>query len=187
MTVGQFIDWFTTDVATLGAAALGAAVIYFTVIVMTRLAGVRSFAKISGFDFAMTIAVGAVLASTAMSASVPVGVAVLGMLSLIQWGLSRRRGASGRFSETIDNQPILVMAEGEILTDSLARSGVTRGDLMGKLRETNAIEMRRVRAVVVETTGDVSVLHGDPEVPRAPELLEGVKDRSRLLEPDAEG
>ena len=37
---------------------------------------------------------------------------------------------------------------------------MTRADLLAKLREANVLSFHQVHAVVMETTGDVSVLHG---------------------------
>ena len=36
-----------------------------------------------------------------------------------------------------------------------------QGDLIAKLRESNVLDFAEVRAAVLETTGDISVLHGD--------------------------
>lgn len=184
LLLADFSSWFATSWSALAAAILSAAAIYAMVIVYTRLAGVRSFAKMSGFDFAMTIATGSVFASTAMSPSVPlpVGATVMGCLFLIQWGLARGRVLWPGLSQLIDNEPILVMAEGHILQENLRRSGVTRDDLMSKLREANALQLSHVRAVIVETTGDVTVLHGNPDIEISPEITEGVIDRERLLQ-----
>jgi uncharacterized membrane protein YcaP (DUF421 family) len=184
--LGAFSDWFATSWSALGGAVLSAIGIYLLVILYTRLAGVRSFAKMSGFDFAMTIATGSVLASTAMSPSVPlpVGATVMGVLFLVQWGLAKGRVVWPGFSKLLDNEPILVMAEGEVLKDNLDRSGVTRDDLIGKLREANVLQLSHVRAVIVETTGDVTVLHGDPEVALDDELFEGVRRREPMVETD---
>lgn len=183
-TLANFSDWFSTTGPDLGAALVSALAIYTVVILFTRVAGVRSFAKMSGFDFAMTIAVGSVMASTALSATtpLPVGIAVLVVLFVVQWGLAKARVINSAFSRAIDNEPVLVMAEGQILDDQLVRTGLTRDDLMSKLREANVLELRHVRAVVVETTGDVSVLHGDPETPLSPEVMEGVRHRDHLLD-----
>ena len=51
------------------------------------------------------------------------------------------------------------MKDGEIYYDNLKKARVTESDLRGKLREANVIQLSEVRAVVFETTGDVSVLH----------------------------
>ena len=74
--------------------------------------------------------------------------------------------------DVTDNDPLLIMRDGEILHDNLRRSGMTTGDLIGKLREANALEFSQIRAVVFEPTGDVSVLHGDKMDDR---LLDGVR------------
>ena len=39
---------------------------------------------------------------------------------------------------------------------------MTEADLRAKLREANVLAMDEIRAVVMESTGDVSVLHGPP-------------------------
>ena len=169
--------WFTASWPHLVAAMSSAALIYICVILYARLAGVRSFAKMSGFDFAMTIAVGSVIASTALSGStpLPVGAAVLGVLFVMQWGIAKARQRWHAVSKVIDNEPILVFYEGEILTDNLRRAAMSVDDLWSKLREANVLRRDHARAVIVETTGDVTVLHGDPSVKLDPILFRGVR------------
>ena len=58
----------------------------------------------------------------------------------------------------------------EVLEDNLKRSRVTLGDLRAKLREANVTDLSQVKAVVFETTGDISVLHGQ-EVQEVQEWL----------------
>lgn len=60
----------------------------------------------------------------------------------------------------IDNQPTLLMRNGEIIDGSLEKCKVTLSDLKAKLREANVIQLSEVKAVVFESTGDISVLHG---------------------------
>ncbi len=74
------------------------------------------------------------------------------------------------------------MAGSEILYDNLQRAKVSEEDLMGKLREANAIHFDQVKAVVFENTGDVSVLHGSGGEPLDPRLFSGVVDSARLVD-----
>jgi len=182
MTLAAFADWFTAPWPALGGALVSSVAAFVLIILFVRVFGVRSFAKMSGFDFAMTIAMGSVLASAAMSKSVPLPVAglVLAVMFVGQWTVARLRLRFPAVGRLVDNRAILVMAEGQFLDNNLRRSGVTRDELIGKLREANVLEIRYVRAVVVETTGDVSVLHGEPSVPLAEELLENVRDGERF-------
>ena len=169
--------WFIASWPHLFAAIASAAIIYVCVIVYARLAGVRSFAKMSGFDFAMTIAVGSVIASTALSGStpLPVGAAVLAVLFIMQWGIAKARQRWPGVSAIVDNEPILVFYEGEVLTDNLRRAAMSIDDLWSKMREANVLRRDYARAVIVETTGDVTVLHGDPSIELDPMLFRGVR------------
>jgi uncharacterized membrane protein YcaP (DUF421 family) len=67
------------------------------------------------------------------------------------------------------------------LHENLRRANVTEDDLRAKLREANVLTWDQVRAVVLETTGGISVLHtDDPDTRLEPELLENVRGAERL-------
>lgn len=157
----------------LAGAAIGALAIYLVVIVATRLAGLRSFSKMSSFDFAMTVAIGSLIA-TAASGQVAMVTAATGIAVLYaaQAGVAvlRRHGLLGGL---VDNAPLLLMEDGAILDDNLASARLTHDDLRAKLREANVTDTARIHAVVFETTGDVSVLYGDGHFD--PDLLRGVR------------
>lgn len=161
-------------------AALSGVLVFLVVVVYTRLMGLRSFAKMSSVDFAGTVAIGSAIATVTLTRSVPLaqGMAGLAGLFAIQWLLARLRHRSARIADVLENQPILLMRDGELLEDNLRRAGVSVDDIRSKLREANVLDLRQARAVVFETTGDVSVLHGDPDGPDIdPWLLEDVRER----------
>lgn len=144
------------------AIVINAVGIYAAVIVCTRIAGLRSFSKMSSFDFAMTVAVGSIVGTAATTADLPLVLAVVSIATVyvLQMTISMLR----RFewvSDVVDNEPLLLVHGGEILEENLERSEVTLGDLRAKLREANALSVEEVEAVVFETTGDISVLHSE--------------------------
>lgn len=152
--------WFEASETSLVAITLSAIGIFILVILYTRIAGKRSFSKMSSFDFAMTIASGSILASTIVLKNVSlvqgaIALLVVYILQLVTAYLRRYPA----FQKITDNDPILLMKDGEIYYDNLKKARVTESDLRGKLREANVIQLSEVRAVVFETTGDVSVLH----------------------------
>jgi len=51
------------------------------------------------------------------------------------------------------------MWEGKILDQQLKKCNVGKDDLIGKLREANVHDFNEVRAVIFESTGDISVIH----------------------------
>lgn len=177
-TTGQTMHWITTTWTSAAMVALTTTGIYLAVIVHTRLAGLRSFSKMSSFDFAMTVAVGSVVASTALTDDPPLlqGVVALSSLFALQLGVAWARERSSLARQIVDNSPVLLMRGSEILDDAMRRTEITRGDLLAKLREANVLHLGQVRAVVLETTGDISVLHvaGGDDTRLDDLLLEGV-------------
>lgn len=167
--------------AVLGWTVVNAAVIYLVVIVLVRIHGLRSFAKMSSFDFAATVAVGSIMATTAASSEIPLaaGATAVATLFLVQLAVATGRRWAG-VRAAVDNDPLLLMLGEEILRDNLRTGQVTEDDLRAKLREANVLTMAQVRAVVLETTGDISVLHGDPDGPALEDyLLDGVRGVER--------
>lgn len=156
--------WFEASISSLLAITISAVGIYVAVILFTRLAGKRSFSKMSSFDFAMTVAVGSIIATTVLSASVSLlqGVVGLAIIYILQF-LAAILRRFGWFQEAIDNSPLLLMVGKNILHNNLKKARVTEGDLRSKLREANVLDPSQIRAVVFETTGDISVLHTSNE------------------------
>lgn len=173
---------FAPSATSLLAVLLGLLGIYAAMILFTRLVGLRSFSKMSGFDFAVTIAIGSVLASTVVLDGVSLlkGAIALGLLYGLQLAVAALRQRSTAFASLIDNRPLLLMAGREVLHENLRKAQVTEGDIRAKLREANVLSLDHVHAVVFEATGDVSVLHGDPDADLDPGLLDGVRDAERL-------
>lgn len=157
--------------------------IYVSLILFTRITGLRSFSKLSSFDFAITVAFGSIIAGVVISKDPPLFPAILGLASLyfFQMALSFLRRRFSLISSVVDNQPLLLMTGGEIIEENMHIAKITKADLRAKLREANVIEYDEIFAVVMETTGDVSVLHGDPSKKELePELLDGVRGAVRM-------
>lgn len=159
-------QWLSADLGEVSMVLLTSAATYVAILCYTRVTGLRSFSKMSAADFAMTVAVGSLFASTISSPkpTLMIGLVAIGSLFFGQWLLAYGRRKSDRFSKMVDNQPLLLMHGSTILDENLSKAKVTRDDLFGKLREANALSYDEVIAVVFETTGDVSVLHSeDPD------------------------
>lgn len=169
--------WLTDGSSDLVMVVISGVATYVAILLYTRLVGLRSFSKMSAADFAMTVAVGSLFASTisSPSPSLAVGLTAIAVLFFGQWGFAFLRMKSSLFSRWVDNEPLLLMRDGKVLDDNLKRANVTRNDLYAKLREANALRLSEVRAVVFETTGDISVLHSSSSDARLePEVMTSV-------------
>ncbi len=133
------------------------------VLVLVRFVGLRSFSKMTAFDFVATVAIGSLLASaataTGWSGLVQALIAIAALLA-IQAGLAAWRKASPTARAIMGNTPALLMRDGEFIEDTMRRTRVARQDVLSKLRAANVRDLRDVRAVVLENTGDISVMHG---------------------------
>tara|TARA_R110002074_G_scaffold221493_1_gene392108 strand:+ start:444 stop:953 length:510 start_codon:yes stop_codon:yes gene_type:complete len=135
--------------------------VFSIIIAITRVFGLRTFAKMSSFDFASTIAVGSVLASVILNTDYSllkgavVLVSIIGFQTLFSF-LVRKVDV---FKELFTNKPQIIMWNGKILHDKLKKCNVGQDDLIAKLREANVHNFNEVKAAVFESTGDVSVIH----------------------------
>ena len=150
----------STSWSSVGLVALSATLMLLAIVVIVRVAGLRSFSKMSSFDFAVTVSFGSLLAGVALSGSslingVVAAATLIGVQILIALGRSRLGLGS-----VVDNGPLLLMSRGRFLGANLARARVTEDDIRAKLRAANVHRYEDVNAVVLETTGDISVLHG---------------------------
>lgn len=156
--------------------------VYLALILFSRIAGLRSFAEMTNFDLAATVIFGSMSATTAVTKSTSLlqGVVALGVLFVVQALLAYLRRLK-RIERTVDSRPLLLMDGTEILTENLARARMTDDDLRSKLRLAGVVRVEQVAAVVLETTGSVSVLTVDAEGRSLdPVLLQSVRGADRL-------
>lgn len=144
---------------------------------VVRLIGLRSFSKMTAFDFVTTVATGSLLANAASANTwMDFIISNAAMLALLgtQAVIAAMRVRSVKWLGVLENEPILLMRDGTMLHENMKRTRVAEPDLRAKLREANVLDLSQVRAVVLETTGDISVLHGERLEEK---LLESVRER----------
>jgi len=171
----MFFDHVPLDI--LARALFLSAIALTWVIFVVRVIGLRTFSKMTAFDFVATVATGSLLAGACQATTWPeFAQPTLAISALLgaQFVIARIRQASDRFENAVQNEPVILMQNGEIFDAALSETRVARADLIAKLREANALRFSDVRAVVLETTGDISVLHGDT-------LDEGILEGARVI------
>lgn len=170
-------NWLWTSWTEVWLVVVSAVAIVLTIVALIRVVGLRSLSKMSSFDFAVTIALGSVLGGVAASStSLANGMIAVAALLATQTAIAlvRQRTSGGRI---VDNTPVLLMRDGEFIDAAMRATRVTRSDVIAKLREANAIHLDQIHAVVLESTGDVSVLHGPGPVDDL--LFDDVRDARR--------
>ncbi|NNE32804.1 MAG: DUF421 domain-containing protein [Winogradskyella sp.] len=151
--------------------------IFSIIIIVTRLSGLRTFAKMSSFDFASTIAVGSILATIVLnpSQSILKGAAALAGIIFFQSLFSFLKRKFDWFNKLATNQPMMLMENGKFIMNNLRKTNVDAKDVYAKLREANVKDKSEVFAVVLESTGDISVIHDNKDVGLSQDILTGVQ------------
>ncbi len=161
LNLDQLGKWLLPDITTATVIVISVLLVFTGLVVMVRIAGLRTFAKMTSFDFATTIAIGSILATACIdpTTSVGNGLVALGAIILFQIIFAALQMKSKSFAQVGTNTPVLLMRDGKINYDNLKSCNLIESELIAKLREANVLKFDQVRAAVFESTGDVSVLH----------------------------
>lgn len=173
------MEWIYDVKDPLWETLVGSVLIFFVVILVTRIVGLRSFAKFTAHDFAVTVAIGSIISSILTSStSITHGSVAIASLLLLTLIFSYLQRVAPAFNSLISNKPLLLMDGNRILHDNLKHTRIKKSQLIAKLREANVINFDQVKAVVLETTGDISVLHtSDESTNLESEILEDVRSK----------
>ncbi|MGB3591429.1 MAG: YetF domain-containing protein [Nonlabens sp.] len=157
--------WLLPDLNTTTIILVSVLLVFTGLVVIVRIAGLRTFAKMTSFDFATTIAIGSILASISIDpkTSIGNGMVALAAIVLFQIFFAYVQRKSKLFKKVATNQPVLLMRDGKILHDNLKACNLDESELIAKLREANVMKFSQVQAAIFESTGDVSVLHNSGE------------------------
>ncbi|WP_201596539.1 DUF421 domain-containing protein [Psychrobacter vallis] len=177
--------WFSIDWQQVLGISLSALGFYLGLMLFTRLMGLRSFSKLSSHDFAMTVGIGSILASTVLSdrPSLLQGLFAVAVLFLIQGMVSVIRRRVKPLKSLIDNQAIILMAHGEYLSDNLKEANLTTSDVQEVLRKNGIKSKTEIFAVIMETTGDMSVIKNNDVTPDWT-LFNDIRDSELLVKAD---
>jgi len=149
---------------------------YAAVVVVLRFFGKRVLSKFNAFDLVVTVALGSTLATVATSPTVPLadGMAALVLLVVLRMAIAWMVTRVERFGRLVKAQPTLLLHRGRILDEALQRERIARDEVLAAVRSSGILDLARVRAVVLETSGDMSVIE-ETEGPIWHLTLEGVR------------
>lgn len=151
--------WFDGWSDVVRVVAVGAAA-YVTLVVVLRLLGKRTLAKLNAFDLVVTVAFGSTLATVLLSSDVSwsegaVALALLGVLQLaVSWTTVRYSRGRG----VVTAAPTLVLRDGVVLEGALRTQRLTHSEVRQAARASGAGGLETIAAMVLETDGTLSVV-----------------------------
>ncbi|MBW3097682.1 DUF421 domain-containing protein [Pseudohoeflea coraliihabitans] len=151
--------WFE-DWTSLAEIAAKATIGFVGLVFMIRIGGKRLLAKLNAFDMVITFTVGSLLASMIVSDTVTVAeglvslCVLLGLAALTSFLVSR----SSFFQTIVKSEPTLLLYEGKPLEANLKAERIAEKELHYIMRSHGVSDLKKVKAIVLETDGDFSLL-----------------------------
>lgn len=142
---------------------------YLALIVLLRISGKRTLAKLNAFDFVITVAIGSTLATVLLSSTVALAEGVLGLVLLVglQYVVAWASVRSRRVERLVKSEPTLVYRNGFLAT-AMRQERVTADELRQAARGQGHPDLSEIGAIVLETDGSLSILTTVPPVPDRP-------------------
>lgn len=137
---------------------------YVVIFVVLRVAGRRTLAQISAFDFLVTVAIGSLFANTALSStsSLAQGAAAVITLVILQIIVAHLRQRFPRTRRVLDFSPRVIVRDGRVDTsEALWGPQLTEDEIMSMLRQQGIFDLDSVRVIILEPTGGLSLIRNE--------------------------
>ena len=152
---------FFSDWGQVLMTAAATSVVYACALAAVRLAGRRTVAELSAFDVVVTVAIGSVVATTALprNPSVADGIAALVTLLLLQVIVAAARQRFPIAVRLLDFRPYVVASGSKVdIRRSPLTAQLTEDDVLSRLRLRGVFDLAEVEVVVLEANGEISVI-----------------------------
>ena len=150
----------------IGHVVLASMIVYLLIVAALRVVGEQALAKMSGYDMIVTITLGSVVATVAVSRDITISEGVAALLTLL--GLQEMvRRLQSRFlamHHLVREPPRVVVWDGKLLDDRLLQSNISADEVRAAIRREGYSAVEQVLAVILENDGDWSVIRRDADV-----------------------
>lgn len=148
----------------LGWVALKAVLLFVVAVIGLRLGERRMIAQLSAFDFAIAVAIGAIIGRGATASDTSFATSAVALVTLlIAHRVVTVLRRHSRVVRLIDHRPCVLVARGALQEGELARAGLTDTDVYGLLREHGVGDLGQVGYLLYEPRGTVTVISADRE------------------------
>lgn len=140
---------------------LRAAVVYVLMLVVFRIAGKRTLAQITTFDFVLLLVIGESVQQALLGEDFSITNAALIVITLvgIDIAISLIKQRSPRMEKLIDSVPVMLIENGEIRTDHLTKTRIDEADILAAARASQGIErLDQIKYAVLECSGGITII-----------------------------
>lgn len=142
-------------------AVLRAGAIYAFLLVVFRIAGRRTLAQMTNFDFILLLIISEATQNAMIGNDYSVTNGFLVILTLvtldIMFSLWKQRSA--QVERWLDGLPMALVKDGQLLRDRMMRARVDEHDILTAARERQGLErMDEIKHAVLEVSGGISII-----------------------------
>ncbi len=133
---------------------------YALLVFMLRVSGKRTLSQMNAFDMVITIAMGSTLATVMLNKQVALldGALALFLLIFLQFIITWSSVRSSAVRKLIRSSPTLLVYKGEMDRRMMKQERITVEEIQEAARESGCTSMDELQAVVLETTGELTVI-----------------------------
>lgn len=133
---------------------------YVGLVIVLRVSGKRTLAKLNAFDLIVTVALGSTLATILLSSDVSwvEGITALVLLAALQFVAAFLSSRWETARKLLTATPTLIVDNGTIIDDAIASQRISHAQVRQAARSSGMGSVALVGAMVVETDGSLSVI-----------------------------
>ena len=142
-------------------AVARAAAVYVLLLVIFRLAGRRTLAQMTSFDFILLLIISEATQNAMIGDDFSFTNGALVVLTLVGLDvlLSHVKRWSTAAETWLDGKPTIIVEQGRPKRDTMKRARVSEQDVLLAARETQGLErMDQIKYAVLETSGGISII-----------------------------
>jgi uncharacterized membrane protein YcaP (DUF421 family) len=151
---------FFSGWSNLGRTVLVGGLAYAALVLMLRISGKRTLAKMNSFDLVVTVALGSTLATILLNKDVALaeGLTSLALLILLQFVVTWLSIRSKLVHSVARSEPRMLLHRGKFLDQAMRSERVTKSELLQAVRSQGFMALADLEGVVLETDGTFSVI-----------------------------
>ncbi|MBC3208914.1 MULTISPECIES: YetF domain-containing protein [Pseudomonas] len=147
-------------------SVLRAVAMYLALMVLFKIAGRRSLAELTTFDFVLLMIIGEATQQALLGDDFSLTNSILVIVTLIaiDVGFSLLKQRSRWVSRLIDGEPTIIVENGKLLHRRLRHARLVEADVMEAARSSQGIErIEQIKFAIIERNGKISVIPRDDE------------------------
>jgi uncharacterized membrane protein YcaP (DUF421 family) len=148
---------------------------YVALVLFLRISRSRTLSTMSAFDFVVTVAIGSAFgrALTAKDVAFTEALVAFALLVALQYVVTWIQIRWPLFRRLVTNPPALLYFRGEFVDEEMRRQRVTEAELLTAARKKNVGSLEAVEAIVLESSGEFSVITSVEDASEFSEPLDG--------------